>query len=101
MLTGQVVSTAFDMGWSAMANGALLGTAKAAYEVIITTDRNLQYHQNLRRRRLRILVQATTSCPIIQTHIDEVVAAVDELPAGALRELTFTEKIDFSDAPEM
>src|SRR5262249_17796265 len=90
MLTGHVVSTAFEMGWSAMVNGDLLEAAEAAFDLLITTDRNLRYQQNLSGRRLRILVLPTTSWPVIQAHIEGVVAAVDELPAGALRELTFT-----------
>jgi len=36
MLTGHVVSTAFEMGWSAMANGDLLEAAEAAFDVLIT-----------------------------------------------------------------
>ena len=69
-----------------MANGDLLEAAEAAFDVLITTDRNLRYQQNLSGRRLRILGLPTTSWPVIQTHIEEGVAAVDELPA----ELTFT-----------
>ena len=58
-LTGHVVSTAFEMGWSEMANGDLL-------------------------------VLPTTSWPLIQPHVAEVVAALDELLAGTLLELRFS-----------
>jgi hypothetical protein len=89
-LTGHIVSTAFEMGWSEMANGDLLNAAEAAFDVLITTDQNLRYQQNLGGRRLGIVVLPTTSWPVIRTHVAEVVAALNELPAGALRELNFS-----------
>jgi hypothetical protein len=90
-LAGHIVSTAFEMGWSEMANGDLLNAAEAAFDVLITTDQNLRYQQNLGGRRLGILVLPTTSWPIIRRHVADVVAALDELPVGALRELRFSE----------
>lgn len=89
-LAGHVVSTAFEMGWSEMANGDLLKAAEAAFDVLITTDQNLRYQQHLGGQRLSILVLPTTSWPLIRTHVAEVVAALDELPAGTLRQLSFS-----------
>jgi hypothetical protein len=90
-LAGHIVSTAFEMGWSEMANGDLLNAAEAAFDALITTDQNLRHQQKLGGRRLGILVLPTTSWPIIRNHVAEVVAALDELPAGVLRELRFSE----------
>ena len=91
VLSGHTISTAFEMGWAQLSNGELLNAAEAAFDVLITTDQNLRYQQNLTGRRLAILVLPTTSWPIIQTHSGEVVAAVDELHAGEFRELSFPE----------
>lgn len=88
-LTGHAVSTAFEMGWAQLDNGQLLKAAEGAFEALITTDKNLEYEQNISGRRLAILVLPTTSWPIIQMHITEVVDAVNGLQAGAFRELTF------------
>jgi len=90
-LAGHIVSTAFEMGWSEMANGDPLNAAEAAFDVLITTDQNLRYQQNLGGRRLGILVLPTTSWPIIRRHVADVVAALDQLPVGTLRELRFSE----------
>ncbi len=38
------------------------------FDLLITTDKNLRYQQNLRGRRLAILVLWTTSWPQIRTH---------------------------------
>ncbi len=79
------------MGWAELENGQLLDVAEAAFDVLITTDQNLRYQQNLTGRRLAILVLPTTSWPVIQAHVAEVVAALNELRAGESRELRFSE----------
>ena len=37
-LAGHMVSTAYEMGWQGLDNGALLNAADAAFEILITTD---------------------------------------------------------------
>jgi hypothetical protein len=47
------VSTAFELGWSTLENGDLLDAAEAdGFEVLITTDQNIRYQQDLRARRI-------------------------------------------------
>jgi len=88
-LSGHTVSTAFEMGWARLDNGELLKAAEAAFDVLITTDKNLRYQQDLSGRRLAILVLPTTSWPVIRTHVAELVIAVNGLRRGEFRELTF------------
>ena len=88
-LVGHHVSTAYEMGWSALRNGELLRAAEADFDVFITTDRNLRYQQNLEGRRLAILVLPTTSWPRIQAQAAAVVEAVNRLRPGDFHELTF------------
>ena len=88
-LIGHTASTAFEMGWAELDNGDLLNAAEAMFDALITTDQNLRHQQNLTGRRFAILVLPTTSWPVIQTRVAEVVAAVNELRAGELRELIF------------
>jgi uncharacterized protein DUF5615 len=89
-LTGHEVATAYEMGWSAIKNGELLKSAEVQFEVLITTDQNLRYQQNLTGRRLAILVLPTTSWPRIKAHVTEVIAALNNLRLGEFRELTFS-----------
>ncbi|HEX3129336.1 MAG TPA: DUF5615 family PIN-like protein [Thermoanaerobaculia bacterium] len=88
-LVGHQVSTAYEMGWSALRNGELLKAAEESFEVFITTDRNLRYQQNLEGRRLAVLVLPTTSWPRIQAHASAVVEAVNRLRPGDFCELAF------------
>ena len=51
------VITVYEMGWSDLANGDLLGAAEAQqFEVLVTTDKNLRYQQNLTGRTIAIFV---------------------------------------------
>lgn len=78
-LPGHDVSTANEMGWSSLSNGDLLSAAERAFDLLITTDQNLRYQQNLAGRRLATLVLPTTSWPRIQRHVALVVQAVNAI----------------------
>ena len=48
-LAGHDVAISADLGWSSLRNGELLTVAEeAGYELLLTTDKNLRYQQNLR-----------------------------------------------------
>ena len=65
-LAGHTISTAHEMGWTELDNGALLHAAEMDFDALITTDKNLRYQHNLTGRRLAILVLPTTSWPKIR-----------------------------------
>ena len=90
LLSGHSVSTAYEMGWSELANGDLLAAAEADFDALVTTDQNLRYQQDLTGRRLAILVLPTTSWPRIRAHEEQVVAAINALRPGEIVELTFS-----------
>jgi hypothetical protein len=45
-----------EMGWAGIKNGALLQLAAESFDVLLTTDRNLTFQQNLATMRLAIIV---------------------------------------------
>ena len=55
-LTRHEVTTAHERDWSKLKNGELLDAAeKQGFEVLVTTDLNLKYQQNLKSRRIAIV----------------------------------------------
>jgi hypothetical protein len=55
-LSGHTVDTAQARGWDTLSNGALLDAAeRAGFELLLTTDRRIQYQQDLRTRRIHLL----------------------------------------------
>ena len=56
-LEGHTVRTAAQEKWDRLRNGELLNAAEAAgFDVLVTTDKNMRYQQNLTRRRIFIVV---------------------------------------------
>ena len=89
-LAGHVVQTAFELGWSNLANGALLASAENSFDLLITTDQQLRYQQNLSGRNLGILVLMTTSWPRIMVNIPRILQAISQMSPGEYREISFT-----------
>ena len=88
-LVGHTVTTAYEKDWSNLSNGNLLRQAEAEFDLLVTTDKNLEYQQNLAGRRIAILVLPTTSWPEIQLHQAEVATAVTAMKPGTYRALTW------------
>ena len=87
-LTGHQVTTAYERGWSGLKNGELIAAAEAGeFEVLVTTDKNLRYQQNLTGRDLAIVVLWTTSWPKIQRALPKVQSAVDGATKGSYVEV--------------
>ncbi len=64
------VDTAAELGWSELQNGELLSSAEdRGYALMVTTDQNLQYQQNLADRSIGIVVLKTTSWPRIRAKV--------------------------------
>jgi hypothetical protein len=88
-LVGHSVETAFELGWGTLQNGALIAAAESnGFDVLLTTDKNLQYQQNLSGRRLAIVVLSTTSWPRIRVGAAKVVEAVTAAVAGSYVQVT-------------
>jgi len=54
-LPGHLVRTAAQQGWDKLRNGDLLKAAEeAGFDLLLTTDRNMAYPQNLQDRKIAI-----------------------------------------------
>jgi hypothetical protein len=83
-LVGHIVATAYELGWATLKNGTLLQSAEmAGYELLITTDKNLMYQQNLRGRTIAIIALGQANWPIVRTYIPQIVDAVNAATAGS------------------
>jgi len=57
-ITGHDVRTVPDEGWASLKNGELLSRAQAEFDVLVTTDRNLMFQQNLPKFDIAVIVLA-------------------------------------------
>jgi hypothetical protein len=82
---GHIVSTAFEQGWSTLTNGELLDHAEKGFDVLITTDQNLEHQQNLANRQISILVLPTTSWIRLQSHAKGIVTMAVSMQPGEIQ----------------
>ncbi|HXA49933.1 MAG TPA: hypothetical protein VNV86_06510 [Candidatus Acidoferrum sp.] len=83
-LVNHAVTSAKAMGWDRLSNGDLLNAAETAgFEVLLTTDKNIRYQQNLAGRTIAIVVLGNSQLPIVRLHIARVVTAVDAASPGS------------------
>src|SRR5580698_528889 len=87
-LIGHRVSTAAPEGWSELDNGHLLDADEAAgFDVLLTTEKNIRYQQNLEGRKIAIVVIRTQQWPELKPHVQFVVAAVNAATLGSYVEV--------------
>ena len=83
-LHGHVVKTAHEQGWSTLLNGGLLRSAEdAGFEVLLTTDKNLIYQQNLGSRKIAIVVLGKSRWSLIEPELHRVSDAVNTAQPGS------------------
>ena len=71
-----------------MENGELLTLAEAAgFDVLVTTDKNLGYQQNLAGRKIAIVVLGLGRWSVMKRHVAQIVAAVNAATPGSLAEV--------------
>ena len=74
--------------WSTVTNGDLIRLAEQrGFELLITTDRNLLYQQNLMPRSIAILVLSTTSWPRIRQAAEHIATVIATIGASGVQEL--------------
>jgi len=82
------VTEARARGWEELENGKLLNEAETAgFEVIVTTDKNMRYQQNLAGRKIALVVLGQGRWTLIKPHVAQVVAAVNAAAPGSYAEV--------------
>ena len=61
LFRGHTCRTVQEMAWSGIKNGALLSLAEAEFDALITIDQGFEYQQNLKERRIAILLLVSRS----------------------------------------
>lgn len=63
-LVRYLVTEARELGWDRISNGDLLNVAEAdRFDLLLTTDKNIRYQQNLAGRKISIVVLGNSQWP--------------------------------------
>jgi PIN like domain len=72
-LTGHEVTYARRIGWHELENGDLIRQAEEdGYEVLLSTDKNIQYQQNLKDRKIALVILSNQQWPAVRLHLDRI-----------------------------
>ena len=88
-LVGHTVHTAQSRGWDTLSNGELLNAAEeAGFDLLLTTDRRIRYQQNLKTRRIALVVlTGSTKWSLVRQHADRIAAAIATAAPGSYSEV--------------
>jgi hydroxymethylbilane synthase len=84
-LASHEVRTVVELNWPPqLENGELLKAAEdAAYDVLLTSDQNIRYQQNLTGRKLALVVLGSNIWPIVRSHGATIARAVEAASLGS------------------
>lgn len=86
--TGHIVTEARECGWAALKNGDLLNAADGAgFDVMVTSDKNIRYQQNLKDRSTALVVLTQGRWPLVRKVLTEIAAAVNAAVPGSYTEV--------------
>jgi hypothetical protein len=95
-LPEHTVKEARAQGWDRLSNGELLKAAEnAGFDLLLSTDKNIRYQQNLQQRKIAIVVLGKARWRLIKPLLARVVAAVNAAQPG-----TYTE-VDIPSTPRL
>jgi hypothetical protein len=87
-LAGHEVAEARQLSWERVSNGDLLRLAEdAGFNLVLTTDKNLRYQQNLADRKISIVVLGQSTWWLVRQHLDAIIATVNEATTGSYAEV--------------
>jgi hypothetical protein len=81
------------LGWDRLTNGELLDAAEAnGFDLLLTTDKNIRYEQNLVGRKIAIVVLGNAQWPVLRLHLERLVAAVSSVVPGSYIEVDIPDR---------
>jgi len=87
-LTAHTVTEAQEHGWATLKNGDLLSAAEeAGFEVLVTSDKNIRYQQNLKDRKIALVVLSIGRWQPVKRRLAEIAAAVGGAASGSYTEV--------------
>jgi hypothetical protein len=87
-LADHLVRTAAEEGWDRLRNGDLLTAAEqAGFDMLLTTDRNMRYQQNIEGRKIAVVILSRQQWPQLRPHVRLVVDAIETAAPGSYKEV--------------
>ncbi len=90
-LPGHTIIKARDRGWDTLSNGNLLREAEhAGFDLLLTADKNMRHQQNLKGRRIALVILGTPQWPVVKLYGEKIATAVNAATPGSYTEVDFS-----------
>ena len=76
------ISTVSQMKWRGVKNGGLLDLMAQRFSILITTDKNLPFQQNLKKRQLSVIVLSFNDVPSVTKLLPQIEEAIQTVSPG-------------------
>jgi|SRR5580698_5580125 hypothetical protein len=87
-LASHTVEEARTRGWEELENGELISAAEqAGFDVLVTTDKNIRYQQNLEGRKIALVVLEHSQWPMVKLVAENIASAVNAAQPGSYNEV--------------
>ena len=88
-ISGHETNSVNRRGWSGSKNGELLTLAASEFDVLVTTDRNLAFQQNVQQFEISIVVLEARSNHLVELQqlVPELLKALPFLKPGEIRRI--------------
>ena len=88
-LRNLTIATVQDLGWRGIRNGDLLDLMMGnGFEILITTDKNLPYQQNLAKRNLSAIIIPSNRIRILKPLLPQIEAVIGTIQLGEAIKIT-------------
>jgi hypothetical protein len=64
----------------------------AAFEILVTADKNMRYQQDLASRKIAVVVLGNAQWPVLRRYVDRVVAALNGATPGSYIEVEIPDR---------
>jgi len=81
------IFTVEQMGWRSLKNGDLLNRMMGEFQIIVTTDKNLPFQQNLKKRQISAIIPPTNEIPAVMSLLPQLTIAISTIEQGDFKEL--------------
>jgi hypothetical protein len=75
------------MGWAGIKNGKLLNMAEGQFDVLVSTDQNLPYQQNLSGKKLMVIILPSNRVPVVSQLIPALEQVLKTIQPGIFVEI--------------
>lgn len=94
----EMVATVQEAGWASMKNGALLRVADAAFNVLVTADKNMHHQQNFMGLKISVLVFPTNRAKVVHAGVAAIAQSRARMGQGRKAVMSLTTAMPWDQA---